>query len=737
MEITVSPEEAKKVEAAILKAKAAGFSEDEIKESLQRKYGNARAVEPVKPIDPTEGMTGMEKFLAGTGKAFVDVGRGVGQVAGDVAEGVGMDRPKWAPTQSDIEESRQRDAPLMNTGAGLAGNVFGNVAGLAPLALVPGANTIGGGVALGALTGAIQPVGQNDSRTGNVAMGGVAGGALPVAGRVLKVGKAALIDPFTEAGKQRIVGATVNRAAGDKQAAMANLLRSKGATPGFNPTAGQASGDAGIASLERAASAIDPGGFQAVKQDQTAALVNALRGVAGSPESRQAAIDAREHATNALYDQAKNAVVADDGALSALLKRPSMSAAMDRASRIAKERGEFPSAIRAAPTLSRQVDVNRDNIIDAVRKLGGISQDSFDQMFGQSVRNDFKFAPSLSGPVFAKGNGLGVDEIARELYQKGYLPEDDVHMLLDSLVDTHMFDKPAYSVFKQETTNDPLSDAINSLVAKMSEKQRAQAETPNLLQNGKISGKALHDLKMGLDDAIGVPGQGGMMGAERSAAMGTKSDFLNWLENKIPEYGQARTTYADLSKPINQMDIGQELYKRFVPALADTGGVPFKSRADAYAQALRNGDQLARSVTGMKGATLEGTMTPEQLATLHGIASDASMKAAAESAGRGVGSDTVQKMAMSNLMNQAGIPNWMQSIGRVPGGWLRTVGDLLYTKNDQALQSALAEIIKDPQATAQAMQMAKTDPGAFMQAMQKLTQGVALSLPSAVNANQQ
>lgn len=626
MQVTVDPKEAQKIEAFIKKAGAAGYTEDEIKQAVQQKYGQKTAPAPVERIDPTEGMSGYEKFMAGTGKAFVDIGRGVGQLTGDVAEGFGANRPSWAPTQADIDESRKLDAPLMSTGAGTAGNIVGNVAALAPIAFVPGANTIGGGAALGALTGATQPVGTSDSRTANATIGGAAGGALPAATRAYKVGKAALVDPFTEAGRQRIVGSTMNRAAGDRKQALANLLQAKGATPGFNPTAGQASGDAGIASLERAAGAIDPGGFQAVKNDQTAALVNALRGVAKTPEARQAAIDAREQAVESLYGQAKNATVAGDDVLAKLLQRPSMSSAQNRAAALASERnGAFaiPKATQA-----------------------------------QSV---------ATGVVDSAGNPI--------------------------------------------TRNVPGKPA-------------------------EYSGQMLHDLKMGLDDAIGVPGQGGLVGAERGAAMGTKSDYLSWLESKIPEYGQARTTYADMSKPINQMDVGQELYKRFVPALADNDSVPFKSRADAYAQALRNGDQLTRNVTGMKGATLEGTMTPEQLATLRGVSSDAAMRASAESAGRGVGSDTVQKMAMTNLMNEAGVPTFVQSIGRVPGGWLKTIGDILYTKNDDALRSALADIIKDPQMAAQAMQMAKQDPSKFMQVMKTVGQGAALSLPSAVNAAQ-
>ncbi|RYS11347.1 hypothetical protein DLS50_13995, partial [Staphylococcus pseudintermedius] len=131
-----------------------------------------------------------------------------------------------------------------------------------------------------------------------------------------------------------------------------------------------------------------------------------------------------------------------------------------------------------------------------------------------------------------------------------------------------------------------------------------------------------------------------MQGAERAAAIGTRNEFNQWLENQIPAYGLAKQTFADLSKLINQMDVGQELYKRFVPALADQGNLPFKTNAQSYAQALMNGDALSKNITGFKGATLEGVMTPEQMATLLGVAQDAEMKAAAEVGGKGVGSDT-------------------------------------------------------------------------------------------------
>ncbi|MCR4302313.1 MAG: hypothetical protein NUV51_11935, partial [Sulfuricaulis sp.] len=182
------------------------------------------AMHPTPGMNPTSDMTGLDKFAAGMGKAFVDVGRGAGQLFGMV-------------DKADIDEARRLDAPLMDTGAGMAGNIAGNVAAYAPLALVPGANTIAGGTALGALTGAAQPVGEGDSRLANAAIGGMAGAVVPAGIKAGKTIKAAVIDPFTDKGAQRIAGGLLNRTAGNSAAAAQRMAAAKGATPGFNPTA--------------------------------------------------------------------------------------------------------------------------------------------------------------------------------------------------------------------------------------------------------------------------------------------------------------------------------------------------------------------------------------------------------------------------------------------------------------------------------------------------------------------
>lgn len=122
--------------------------------------------------DPTEGMSGTEKFLAGTGKAFADIGRGVGQLVGVVSP-------------EDIAEARRLEAPLMKTGAGFAGNIAGNIAAAIPTMAIPGAATARGAALIGAGLGGLQPVTQDESRLGNVALGGAFGAAGALAPRAV------------------------------------------------------------------------------------------------------------------------------------------------------------------------------------------------------------------------------------------------------------------------------------------------------------------------------------------------------------------------------------------------------------------------------------------------------------------------------------------------------------------------------------------------------------------------
>lgn len=121
--------------------------------------------------DPTGSFA--ENSLAGTGKAFADIGRGVSQLVG------------FGPNKEETQEIRRRDAPLMKTGGGIAGNISGNVALFAPLAMVPGANAVAGAGAIGVTMGALSPAEDVQERLLNMGKGGALGSLSQYAGTSL------------------------------------------------------------------------------------------------------------------------------------------------------------------------------------------------------------------------------------------------------------------------------------------------------------------------------------------------------------------------------------------------------------------------------------------------------------------------------------------------------------------------------------------------------------------------
>jgi hypothetical protein len=183
-------------------------------------------------------------------------------------------------------------------------------------------------------------------------------------------------------------------------------------------------------------------------------------------------------------------------------------------------------------------------------------------------------------------------------------------------------------------------------------------------QFAKYSGKGLHYLKMALDDMLDDP-VSSMGKNEKRALMQTKNDLLAWMDTNIPEYGQARSAYSSLSKPINQMEIGQMLYNKLQSGLAQMGANT-RENAATYANALRDADALAEKVTGIKGVKAADVLTIDQMTKLKGVGFDLARKAKSDDLARGLGSNTAKNLSTQNLLRQAfgplGMPqSWAES----------------------------------------------------------------------------
>lgn len=223
-------------------------------------------------------------------------------------------------------------------------------------------------------------------------------------------------------------------------------------------------------------------------------------------------------------------------------------------------------------------------------------------------------------------------------------------------------------------------------------------------QTSKYSGKALHYIKLALDDSISATGESALGNTEKRLMTGAKEQFLNAVDSGIPAYGQARQQFATLSKPVNQMELGRALLDKSRPALADFGALGQESGA-TYARALRDGDALAAKTTGMKSATMADVLSPDQMQAVNAIAQDLARKSNAQNLGRGVGSDTFQKIAMSNIAEQSGMPKMMGGLLNFPG--ISRATRWMYSDADQKMQGLLSDALLNPQQTAALMEASK------------------------------
>lgn len=551
-----------------------------------------------------EQMPWYEKARAGFGKAIYDVGRGAGQLVGAVS-------------RDDVAQSRAMDAALMDSGAGMAGNLVGNVAMLAPTAMIPGANTIVGGAAIGAVAGLLQPSASGTETAMNVGFGGVLGGAVPFASRAIQAGRA-MAEPLSDVGQQRIVGRALNRAAGADAPAVAQRLREAGAPfvgpsqgpfqrttmgeliPGSVPTVGQAARNPGVAALERSAAATNPdvtNAISGVMQQQNAARVGLLNDMAGADGARAFAVANRDATAEQLYGAARRVGI-DPARLT-------------------------PDVLQNIAEFSARVP---DEVLNRARQLATI-------------------------------NGT------------------------------------------------PMTDAT--------------------------SVQGLHYVKMAIDDLIGAANRSGNRTLER-AYVGLQRDLLTGLDNLSPDYAAARNVYAQMSRPINQMDTAQAIADRSINRL--TGNL----QPNAYANALT--DQTAARATGMPNATLAGTMENAQTNALNSLLLDVQRANAANNVGRGAGSDTVQKLAYTNLLEQSGVPTFLQEFApaQVAGNLLARGADAVYGRANRELSARLAETMLDPAQAARLMEMATpAQRNALMQLIQRGATGLAIAGPATANAQKQ
>lgn len=214
--------------------------------------------------------------------------RGAGVMAENILRGAGMRGAPVigpaAPIPAQVMETLARYPAQQVAGAAMAGGAGGALreAEASPLA------QIGGAMA-----------------AGMVAPGGP---RLPATARALEA-PGALVKPFTETGREIIVGNVLRRLATTPEATAARLAAAEPLVPGVQPTTAAAARDPGLAAAETAIRALDQSGaFPARLSANQQAILEAYRRLSGRPGSIERAEAKRAEITGPMRREAFEAV---------------------------------------------------------------------------------------------------------------------------------------------------------------------------------------------------------------------------------------------------------------------------------------------------------------------------------------------------------------------------------------------------------------------------------------------
>lgn len=239
----------------------------------------------------------------------------------------------------------------------------------------------------------------------------------------------------------------------------------------------------------------------------------------------------------------------------------------------------------------------------------------------------------------------------------------------------------------------------------------------NVGEDGLINARALYALRKDINDVLGgkLQGEAGNMryaSGQLTAVKGVFDDALDAASRRTAQApgtalkapgadvatpgtaasGQLATSwrdylakYTELSKPINQMEALQDVMKRVQTGTVDTQGNLLLSTAKLN-QILKN-----------EGSDLAKKLTPEQLQQLRNLAADLNASQLAMTAGKAVGSNTVQNLAQDRLLQSAlGNVGASQPVRMTLGNLMR----LPYGRANQVIQQRLGDALLNPQEAA-------------------------------------
>lgn len=604
--------------------------------------------------------------IASAGNTAMQYVRGVRQM-------LGMDDTKEGKNQDALRTELQNQFPVANAigdiGAQIGMTYLGAKA--LPASLLAKAPALSNPYVANAATGAAlggMKYGDIQDRAKEAALGAAGGLAGTFVGRAIPAvyqGLKGVVEPFTAKGQENIVGRTLREFSVDpSKVEQAALYSSR--VPGVNPTLAEAALDPGISNLQRQYAV----GIANQQLKNNGARVAAMRTAGGSDADIAKAVAARSSAADPLYALADDAVVTSDDALRNVLSRLPQGA-LEKAGNIARMEGrplhigkDIPAQTVFKDAAGELVDPEMmvppvapkaRSLLHEIKSAGGINTENFREL------NLMPVEAVRGNPGLFSKSGMSEDGLVEFMQQKGWITDDMIERAnkYDTGGAIELAKDYLRSALSRESVYHP-SQAMDIYAHDQAMKAfrdfaSGVSKTEIPARNAQYTGRGLDLIKKGIDDALDGSATSSVGKHEKRAAQAVKEDLLNWVDSKIEPYGAARKAFADMSKPINSMQLGNEILRRASSAAEDALGNP-TLRNEALSRVLRDGDALAQNVTGFNRATLKDTMEPAALQTLSDVRKDLARAAAADNLGKAKGSPTAQNLGATNLIRQIAGP---------------------------------------------------------------------------------
>lgn len=541
--------------------------------------------------------------------------------------------------------------------------------------LVPSANAITGGLIQGGLT----PSGKEDGsyltdKLFNMGLGAVIGGVIPPTIKALSYIKDQLINlPITVANKEAAARRYIESLVGEEKQQVIAALRNAGEiVSGSKPTTAEALVSTPTAiglvkEQQRLASQVrTQPQFAQRRQDQAAARKQELVGQFGTEADLAAARAARAAETTPLRETALEQANVYGQVVPAL----ESDIAARQAAVVQNLQAQGRTATAEAQALSRS---------DTAPQGGQISQIAGMPMkFPDRYMGNYNLARSLSDATqeFA-------DPIAQRKAELGFK-----QLQLKSVADEGFYPLTIQPIIgKIDNSLGRVGDRSNALLVNSLQGLRTKLE--NLAdENGIINSVDLYNVRkeIGSDIKSFLTQRNEPFGAQ---ATNVETSIKKILDKSINDasgtqiWSDYLTKFADHSKKINQMKVGQTLIDKLSLNLTDV------EKAGTFASAVDNSAALIKRTTGVQRyEKLSDFLTPQQIKSVESVRADLARSQKAIEMGRGVKASGEEAFAGGEK-----IPGMISSKVTI----LKSILDTLKTGSQKQLDSKMTELMLDPQ----------------------------------------